>query len=917
MKIKNIFFSLISCALALTLATAAYPLGETGDVYYTSEDTLSPGLVFSELHAHDGNDFQHAFTFEYTPGLGTLPIVSYGTEINSTSTLGSMISQKLSDGTDVVAGVNGDFYSFYTGVPMSAVILDGKIISSCDNRPAIGFYQDGSALIGFPSINITLSHGSSQLKIDHLNKYPSVYSVYMLTDAYGESTSTEKESLEIVLQPSSTDFKANSFVTASVKEIRRESTDSAIPEGCAVIVVNSTNTDYDKFAGISVGDSLSISFEVNSLWNNVVTAVGGADIILQNGIFNPETVNEQHEKYANPRTSAGITADGRVIFFAIDGRNAGYSNGLTLEGLASTMADLGCITAINLDGGGSTTVAVKKSVDDEITIVNNPSDGSQRRLSNAVLFANTVPASGIPDYIKITPHSPYVLTGCEVVLDTLLYDTSARILDLKKDVTYSITSGNGKISSSGKFTASDQPGTVTVSASANVNGIIYTASTDIRVISPTDLTNIQVTSKFNQIPFGATTQLSVTGYYMTAPVYASPEYFSWDIGSDSSSLTSADRLAESIDGYIDDEGVFYASEGLVGKELTLKASYGNISDSVTIGIGLISDMIQDFELKPSVFSTKKTDIEYLSNGYKSETALKFTGESLDYVDAKTLTYSAQSLKLWCYEDIGNSNLFVNITDADGIDHKLLWTVEEDYSKVSGWILLSADIPKNIAQPVTINSILTAEEEHTFIIDNFYSYYGNSNTVFTDMTDHWAVDYVNSAYNMGIVDGEYTPDKGIRVYSPARNLSRSEFAKLIACFCNLDIDSYSDVALPYSDIETIPEWAIPYVKAVTGSGIMGAKPDTAGNVFAGKEEISRAEVMHIIGALLSPLDGYSDIDFTDAQDIPSWAIENTKITVSCGIILGYEDDSVRPHNKITRAEIATVFSRLCNSNYYQP
>ncbi len=916
MKFKYILSAITACVTALSLTVSAYQLSEIGDVYYKTQDIVSPGLVFSELHAHDGNDFQHAFTFEYTPGLGTLPIVSYGSEINSTSTLGSMINQKINEGTEIVGGVNGDFYSFYTGVPMSAVILDGKIISSCDSRPAIGFYANGTAIIGYPSIDISVLHGSDQLKIDHLNKYPSVYSVYMLTSAYGETTSTEKDSLEIVLQLSSDEFKGNSSVIASVKEIRRDSTDSEIPEGCAVIVVHSTNPKYEDFAKLAIGDKLTVSFSIDSDWSNVVTAVGGSDIILKNGVFDPATVNEQHEKYANPRTSAGITADGRVIFFAIDGRNAGYSKGLTLEELAKVMADLGCITALNLDGGGSTTVAVKKSGTDAITIINNPSDGSQRRLSNAVLFANSVRASGIPDYIKITPPSPYVLTGCEVMLDTVLYDTSARVLDLPYDVTYSITSGNGKVSSLGRFTASDQPGTVTVSASANVNGIVYTASTDIRVFTPSELTNIQISSKFNQIPFGATTQLSVTGYYMTAPVYASPKYFSWELDSDNSSLTS-EHLAESADGYIGSDGMFYASQGLVGKELTIKASYGDISDSVTIGIGLISDMIQNFELKPSVFSTKRTDIEYISGGYKSDTAIKFTGESLDYIDAKTLTYSAQSLKLWCYKDIGNSNLFVNITDADGIDHKLLWIVDEDYSKVSGWILLSADIPKNIAQPITINSILTAEEEHTFIIDSFYSYYGNSNTVFTDLTDHWAVDYVNSAYNMGIVDGEYTPDKGIRVYSPARNLSRSEFAKLIACFCNLDIESYSELSLPYSDISSIPEWAIPYVKAVTGSGIMGAKPDTAGNIFAGKEEISRAEVMHIIGGLLTPLDGYSDIEFTDANDIPTWAIENTKITVSCGIILGYEDNSVRPHNKITRAEIATVFSRLCNSNYYQP
>jgi exopolysaccharide biosynthesis protein len=73
-----------------------------------------------------------------------------------------------------------------------------------------------------------------------------------------------------------------------------------------------------------------------------------------------------------PRTSAGISASGDLILVTIDGRQPGYSLGVTLAGEASLMLSLGAVSAMNLDGGGSTAMAVQGK------LVNRPSDGTER-----------------------------------------------------------------------------------------------------------------------------------------------------------------------------------------------------------------------------------------------------------------------------------------------------------------------------------------------------------------------------------------------------------------------------------------------------------------------------------------------------------------------------------------------------------
>lgn len=97
-------------------------------------------------------------------------------------------------------------------------------------------------------------------------------------------------------------------------------------------------------------------------------AVAGSDQIVTDG--QPTTDEREFSTTAHPRTAIGYTADRKLILVTVDGRQPGVSEGMSLSKLAELMLELGCVQALNLDGGGSTTMGI---ADPEPRVLNTPS----------------------------------------------------------------------------------------------------------------------------------------------------------------------------------------------------------------------------------------------------------------------------------------------------------------------------------------------------------------------------------------------------------------------------------------------------------------------------------------------------------------------------------------------------------------
>ncbi len=181
--------------------------------------------------------------------------------------------------------------------------------------------------------------------------------------------------------------------------------------------------------------------------------------------------------------------------------------------------------------------------------------------------------------------------------------------------------------------------------------------------------------------------------------------------------------------------------------------------------------------------------------------------------------------------------------------------------------------------------------------------GKAAAVFADTASHWARGYASLLHTRGIMVGE-TVD-GQTFFNPDRNLRRMEFAVTMARLLGLDT-SYSG-AMNFADDAEIPKWARGAVYAVSQAGIMKGETKNGKLYFSPKQDMTRAEVMTVIGRSLPRGYAAAPLAYSDASSIPSWAIAQTQTCVSAGIIGGYKDNTLRPLGKITRGEIAKVLS----------
>jgi hypothetical protein len=108
--------------------------------------------------------------------------------------------------------------------------------------------------------------------------------------------------------------------------------------------------------------------------------IAGNVMLVQDGVIVPH-----RSKTRNPRTAVGLDVKGtKLVILVVDGRKAGVSVGMSYAEMAAEMLRLGCHEALNLDGGGSSVMAVRDPISDQMHILNTPSDGRERAVANTL-----------------------------------------------------------------------------------------------------------------------------------------------------------------------------------------------------------------------------------------------------------------------------------------------------------------------------------------------------------------------------------------------------------------------------------------------------------------------------------------------------------------------------------------------------
>ncbi len=279
-----------------------------------------------------------------------------------------------------LAGINGTYFDV-DGQPLGVLMIDGRLISyPISDRTALILTQDKKAYIDNIMMDAYFKVHDVKYSITGLNEpRSSSEDIILYTPDYGELTRTNATGYDLVVE--------NGTITST------RSGNTWIPENGFVISAGALYAE-NMAQSVKVGDQAEVVLKVipysTSFSGKLKHLIGGGPRLLKSGRI---YISKYEENFRSDiasgraaRTAVGITSDNHLLFVTVDGKGRsrrggnGKSVGMSLTELAYFMQSLGAQDALNLDGGGSSTMAVNNYV------VNRPCDGSQRRVSNAVLI---------------------------------------------------------------------------------------------------------------------------------------------------------------------------------------------------------------------------------------------------------------------------------------------------------------------------------------------------------------------------------------------------------------------------------------------------------------------------------------------------------------------------------------------------
>jgi uncharacterized protein YigE (DUF2233 family) len=284
----------------------------------------------------------------------------------------------------VIAAINADFYGV-GGIPVGVHIINGIPVKGPSQHSMFALTINKKPIIDKVTFsgNLILS-GNRKIKIDGINRPRYTDEVVLYNSFFGNQTGTNLWGTELTLQFMKS-FSSTHPVNATVQnKIFREG-NQAIPlrDGCVISAHGPSALHLQQ--RVSVGDSVKLTFEFPPIQEELVMAVGGIPRIIRDGKISIETgaegIQESFATTRHPRTAIGYSQDDKKLFLVtVDGRQPDHSLGMSLQELAQLMLELGCYQALNLDGGGSTTMVIGEQVS------NRPSDTTgERAVANSIL----------------------------------------------------------------------------------------------------------------------------------------------------------------------------------------------------------------------------------------------------------------------------------------------------------------------------------------------------------------------------------------------------------------------------------------------------------------------------------------------------------------------------------------------------
>jgi len=788
-KIVSVFVCLL--LIGSTFTGFGYQDG-FGNISFESSKIIFHDVTYGEMVAQNpANGLEHAYVINANTQSNGIRAMVFNGEVRGTYTLANMIKYAEGQGYKVLAGVNGDIFDTSTGTPKGLTINQGNIITSgyapdrslvFDNEgkasmqkvnltyglkgfinstqtvvtttPAVTTTSDdGIEVVTAPeesstSTNVTQKEFSTKIGFFNVPQGGS-NGLHLFNRHYSKSTRTLGNCVEVVIDTGSSDniqLKVNNTIKGVVKSVQMNTNNTPIGETEVVLSAVANSTSAPTLNNMAVGSEVEISVTDNNNTGleNAVEAMGIYYSIVANGVIDTTGTNP------NPRTVVGIKEDGSLVLYVVDGRQPTVSNGLGLIDTARHMISLGCVSAFNMDGGGSSVLYARlPGLESGAAIKNSPAQSSQRSVSNGLLLVYKGTGGNVAENLHIYPELTLSMPGADVKIDTYASNNFYEKMVMPGTVAYSLSGEEGSISNDGLFTAGSSPGRVTINA---LSGTLV-GSTEVEIVDPANLSLVPSVAKLI-LDVNQTADIDMAVKTGASKVNSKDSLFSWscdpEIGTIDQEGTFNATSANNVNGnvYIEYCGKKITIPVKVGKEILdfadTKAHWAREFIGKMAARGLVSG-VGDNMFMPDTQITRAQFLAML---------------------AKTVT----DLDLDSYAQTN----FADVTSSE-------W-----YYKYVNWGFGSSIVSGLDEKTFAPNSYIT-REQMTIMLCNFSRSLGiampqiTAGITFPDSSkiSPWATNYVATVVGAGIMNGDSTG-----VFMPQGLATRAQAVKTVYVFNNI-------------------------------------------------------------------------------------------------------------------------------------
>ncbi|MBM7703980.1 phosphodiester glycosidase family protein [Metabacillus iocasae] len=886
---------------------------------------VTPGVKYQDIR-HGGTTPQAVRVMEVNMADPYTKVeVGLSNPVTKRSSVTNLAKAQTYEGHAVVGAINASFFHMSNGLPAyllavkNTIVNLGVISTGFDEYMSIptafGIANDGKPLIDKFAYEATFTHNNNPLRVSSINKERSASEVIVYTPQFSyTSTRTNTYGMEIVVtnvsKPVDQGLTFGEVVTGTVQAVTSYGQgNSIIPENGFVLSVQG-GALAATLSDIKAGDPIQLTIDMEPKWKNAEYILASGPMLVQDSkVSMTIDPNSPRSKERHPRTAVAVDKTRNKVFFVtVDGRQSGYAAGMTLPEFAHYLVSLGADRALNLDGGGSTTMAVRQVGHQYATLANRPSQTAERAISTALHAVSTAPVGdAVRFHASLKQESPLTLGSSVEIEITNALDRYNNVVPVDLSKVTLKTEGSLEGTFNGlRFTPTKVgEGSIVVMFGQTA------ARLPLKVID--SLKGIAASPSRLTIGENASAQLMVSGIDEAGKsIPLSSSLVKWSISTNIGTVSSAGQ---------------FKANGLPGTG-TITATYRDHTASIPVTIGgqptLVSslDDVTQWTSSAARSTASITSSEHITEG-KSAVKLQYDFTSAQgeiaagYANAKqpiAISGAPSSLGVWVYGDGAKHWLRGKIIDGSGNEHTLNFTAEGGLDW-TGWKHVRATIPNNLPLPLTFKQIYVAEVykerqgKGALTFDSLQAFYQQNptvtqpkpapvNTSFKDVpSTHWAYKEIGDLVQQGVITGY----EG-QIFKPENSLTRMHAALLLAKA--LKLDTSTPVNPNYHDVPTTHMY-YNVIATVANKGIMTGKGK---GTFDPTGTLSRAQMSAILTRAYK-LTGTITKDF---NDVPAthWAYKDISALAANKVTVGYESDhTFRPEQAVSRAQFSAFLYRV--------